>query len=335
MLEKVTFSSLDRIPTPKNPGSSEFPPKRIPPPQIPAIFKPILLKLVHMVLKLEQFNLEKLANKNTVRILRLLVMRPYLSFGLSEISAELKISKSNVLRVMNVLVKNLIVIEQKSGRKKVYRINGELELVRDIWHLFMIEMRYNLKPEFRNAIDLFYNSVKKDVDVFIVFGSLAHGLETERSDMEDDMKSNIDILIAGKKRAIRRRFDFLPYRFELHNYKIEDLEKPRDFLALEAINNGIVYNGEIFDILKEIRVFPKAYLVYRLERTKEFLEKAKKLKGNAREYYRNLSIKSIGEIESLVYKKRVMPKGSIKIMDKKLLELEERLSKEGENIWLI
>jgi len=199
----------------------------------------------------------------------------------------------------------------------------------------MLERRYNLKPGFRNAVDLFYNSVKKDVDVFIVFGSPAHGLEDERSDMEDDMKSNIDILIAGKKRAIRRRFDFLPYRFEIHNYKIDDLKKPRDFVVLEAINNGIVYKGEIFDILNGIRAFQKAYLIYRLEKTKEFLKKAKKLKGDARKYYQNLAMVSLGEIESVVYKKRVMPKRSIKIMDKQLIpELEERLSKEGENVWL-
>jgi hypothetical protein len=49
-----------------------------------------------MVLKREQFNLEHLATKNTAKILRLLVLKPYLSFGLTELSEDLKISIDEV-----------------------------------------------------------------------------------------------------------------------------------------------------------------------------------------------------------------------------------------------
>jgi DNA-binding MarR family transcriptional regulator len=74
-----------------------------------------------MVQKLEQLNLEHLATKNTIKILRFLILKPYLSFGLSELSKELLISKSNVLRILKVLTKHNLILEHKSGRKKVYK----------------------------------------------------------------------------------------------------------------------------------------------------------------------------------------------------------------------
>lgn len=49
----------------------------------------MVLILEHMVLILEQFNLENLAARNTTKILRLMIQRPYLSWGLTEISKNL------------------------------------------------------------------------------------------------------------------------------------------------------------------------------------------------------------------------------------------------------
>lgn len=56
-----------------------------------------------MVSKIEQLNLEDLATKNTAKIVRFLTLKPYLSFGLTELSKHLKISKSHVLRILKVL----------------------------------------------------------------------------------------------------------------------------------------------------------------------------------------------------------------------------------------
>ena len=49
-----------------------------------------------MVLKREQFNLERIATKNTIKVLRFLISKPYLSFGLTELSEYLKISRDEV-----------------------------------------------------------------------------------------------------------------------------------------------------------------------------------------------------------------------------------------------
>lgn len=81
-----------------------------------------------MVLKKEQFNLERIATKNTIKVLRFLTSKPYLSFGLTELSELLKISKSNILRILKVLRAHNLIFEQKSGKKKLFRINSEMNI---------------------------------------------------------------------------------------------------------------------------------------------------------------------------------------------------------------
>jgi DNA-binding MarR family transcriptional regulator len=92
----------------------------------------LFLLLEHMVLKRERFNLEQIATKNTIRVLRFLTTKPYLAFGLTELSEELRISKSNVLRILKVLRAHNLVIEQKSGKKKLLRINSEMSLIKKV-----------------------------------------------------------------------------------------------------------------------------------------------------------------------------------------------------------
>ncbi len=126
---------------------------------------------------------------------------------MTELSEELRISKSNVLRILKVLRAHKLVIEQKSGKKKLFRINSEMSLIKILWDLFMSEKRYNLPTSFKNVTDLFYEQVKDDVELFILFGSVAQGLATDESD--------IDICVVSAKGINARRFDFLPYRFEI------------------------------------------------------------------------------------------------------------------------
>ncbi len=276
-----------------------------------------------MVLKLEQI----LGSKNSIAVLRLLVLKPYLLFGLTEISEELNISKSNVLRVLKPLIEEKLVLEKQSRRKKVFRINGENRLVKELWEVFMAEKQSNILPEFKNAVDLFYSKAKEKTEVFVLFGSVAKGLATEKSD--------IDILVVGEKNFSGPVLE-MPYRFEVHNYSWEDLKKKKDFVVLESLMNGIVYKGELFDLVKDLKVFPKHYLVYRLNKVKEFLEKKNGLKGKGKAYYQKLANITLGEVESLLSKKKILSKKEIKTEAtfKKIKKIEEELAKEGENLWL-
>ncbi len=264
-----------------------------------------------------------------MKILRFLILKPYLSWGLTELSLELSISKSNVLRIMRVLTRYNLVLEQKSGRKKVYKINYQMNIVKVLWKLFMQEKRMNLTPNFRNVIDLLYNQVKDDVSLFILFGSVAQGLATEKSD--------IDICVVAENRIEVGRFDFLPYRFEFHQYDCDDFKDPVDFVVLESLLSGVVFKGELLEIIAETHSFSKSYLIYRLEKAKEFLGKSKNLEGEAKYCYEQLAIISIGEVKSLLLRGKTIPKREItlKDMDSELEMLENLISGEGERVWLI
>jgi predicted nucleotidyltransferase len=281
-----------------------------------------------MVLNLEQFNLEDLAARNTVKVLRLMIQKPYLTWGLTELANEIKISKSNVSRILKVLVRYNLIIENKSKRKKVYRINYEIPLVNVMWKLFMEEKRQRISPQFKNRVDLLYDQLDSEVSLFILFGSVATGLATEKSD--------IDVLIISQKTLDINKYDFIPYRFEIHQYSWEDIKDPVDFVVLESITNGVVFKGEIFKIIAELDSFPKSYVIYRLEKAKEFLKKSQSLESDARKYYENLAEITIGEVQSVTRKGLTIPKREIEVENiyKIIEELENELSCEGERIWL-
>ncbi len=281
-----------------------------------------------MVLNLEQFNLEDLAARNTVKVLRLMIQKPYQTWGLTELANEIKISKSNVSRILKVLLRYNLINEKKSKRKKVYRINYEMAMVKVMWKLFMEEKRQRISPQFKNRVDLLYDQLAGEVDLFILFGSVATGLATEKSD--------IDVLIISQKPLEIKKYDFLPYRFEIHQYSWEDIKDPVDFVVLESIINGIVFKGDIFKIIAELDSFPKSYVIYRLEKAKEFLKKSQLLESDAREYYEHLAEITIGEVKSVTRKGLTIPKNEIEVENiyKIIEELENEISQEGERIWL-
>lgn len=281
-----------------------------------------------MVLNLEQFNLEDLAARNTLKILRFMIQKPYLTWGLTELSNELNISKSNVSRILKVLLAHHIINQQKTQRKKVYRINSGLNLVKIFWKLFMEEKRQNVRPDFKNRIDLLYNKIGDEVDLFILFGSVATGLATKKSD--------IDVVVVSEKPLDVKKYDFLPYRFEIHQYNWQDIQSPVDFVVLESLINGIVYKGDVWEIIAQLDTFPKPYIIYRLEKAKEFLNKAESLEGPAREYYENMAKVTIGEVHSVIREGRTVPKGEIELenLNETIKELEMSISRQGDKIWL-
>ena len=277
-----------------------------------------------MVLKLEHL----FGSKNGIAVLRHLVLRPYSPFGLTELAEALEISKSNILRVLKPLQEANLIVEQKAGRKKLLQINSEQEIVQQLWKIFMLEKKNAVVPEFKNILDLFFSKIKEKADVFILFGSVAQGLATKDSD--------IDIIIVGDTKISGPILDYLPFRFEVHNYSWKELQEKKDFVVLEALTNGIVYKGEIYNLIKELKLFPKSYLIYRLNKVKEFIQKERGSTGPAKKYYHTLANITWGEIESLLNKKGIQPKRFLKatVTQSRIEELERRIAQEGEAVWI-
>jgi predicted nucleotidyltransferase len=278
-----------------------------------------------MVLKIEQI----LGSKTGINLLRKLTLKPYLSFGLSELANELSTSKSNVFRIIQPLKKQKILIESGAKRKKKIKINSSHKLNSKLYEIFMIEKQNQLDPKFKNILDLVYSQINEKVKIFILFGSVAYGLQKEDSD--------IDICVVGDKSVEGLSFDFFENKIEIHNYSFEDFKRISDFVVLEALLNGVWYKGEeVFEILSNINSVPTSYLIYRLNKAKQFIRKANSLRGQAKKYFMDMAKITLGEIISLLQKKTTIAKRKIKIAISHALikKIEKRLSEEGEKIWI-
>ena len=279
-----------------------------------------------MILNDDVFKLEGvLGGKVPWRLLRVLLERPYLNFSPTALAEALDTSRASVLRVLETLGEHALIRDLEGGR---YQANTEHELIRQLWSLFNLERRINLQAAFKNAIDMFFSSVRESVEVFIVFGSVSRGMATERSD--------IDVCVVGEE-IKEHRFDFLPQRFEIHNYQRQELEDVTDFVILDSVLNGIVLKGAdfVFDILKDLRAFPKEYLIYRLNKAKQFYERAADLEGEAQDYYRTLANMAVGEVDHVLHQGATVSRWEMETFSREdIATLEEELAREGGQVWL-
>jgi predicted nucleotidyltransferase len=270
------------------------------------------------------FRLEEVLGARVLwRVLRVLLERPFLSFPLTRLAEALHTSRASVLRSIRRLEEASLVITTDG---KLYRANTEQPMVHQLWSLFMLERARNMQPEFKNTIDLFFRVVEEQVEVFIVFGSVARGLATPRSD--------IDVCVIGEG-AAEKRFDFLPYRFEVHTYDKDGFTALEDLVILDALLNGIVLKGQafVFHILKDLRSFPKAYLLYRLNRAKYFRQRASELEGEAEVYYTSLADLALREVETVLKQGTPVSKAELEgPVD--IGTLERELARRGDRIWL-
>jgi len=278
--------------------------------------------------KRDGFKLENvLGNRVPWRLLRVLLDQPYLSFSPTTLAKALDTSRASVLRVLAELGDYALVRNLEGGR---YQVNTEQELIRRLWFLFMLERLMNLQPSFKNAVDMYFKSIEEKAEVFIVFGSVSRGVATVRSD--------IDICVVGHELDLKEhRFDFLPHRIEVHNYQRKELERLSDFVVLDSLLHGIVLKGEevVYDILKDLRAFPKEYLLYRLNKAKQFYNRVEETKGDAKDYYLSLANVAVGEVASVLHQGTTVSKREMeKYSRRDISRLEEELSREGDQIWL-
>jgi len=280
-----------------------------------------------MVLKKERLRIECLANKTTFIVLKLFIEKPYSAFSLSEISRETGISKSNVLRALRTLGPVGIIREVKGGSRKLIKTDPGSGIGLAFADLFMQERIANMKPKTKNAVGYLFSKIKDGIDGFILFGSCTYGLETGESD--------IDILVIGRERATISSAEFLPYRFEIHSKTWNEIEQLDDFVVLEAVLNGIYFKGckRLFSIKAGIESFPKDYILFRLKKAKEYEERIQKTSGEAKKYYKELLRVALGEMEALLFEGRIVPKKNAN-PKRDIEEIEEKLSKEGEKVWL-
>lgn len=283
----------------------------------------------------KRYNLENICSKNSIRALRYFFKYPYMPLGITEIAQQINISRSNIYRAIEEIQKIGLVIQLKTGKKKLYRVDASSHLAELFFFLFSAERYMNLPSKLKNTLDIFRKEYV--CKTMILFGSFAQGLDEKYSDVDICVVAGSGKVEQAMRKGIK---DFYPdLKFELHFYNEDKFRKISDFVILDSLLNGISFAGAnlAFQALSQIQDFPKSYLLYRLQNCEGYLEKVKKVSGPAKKYFKSLVAVSLGEISALIKIKTTVPKKAIdKVnLSKEINELHDELSKRGDKIWLI
>ena len=201
---------------------------------------------------------ELLGSKLTWRILRILVMHPFLSFRLSDLTSRLQTSNKSVLRIIRKLSEKGLVLGT-IGRHDRYRINPDIRMTRKIWSIFMSERIQRVPQQTVDIIYPYFEKVKDKTDAFIICEYPSpNGMLIFREDayiaVISDTSSLDDISPIHSGLNINL---FTRQRF----YRMDDS------LAQSALLSGIVLRGEdfVFSLLRSLKSFPQPYIMEKLK----------------------------------------------------------------------
>ena len=199
-----------------------------------------------------------LGSKLTWRLLRVLVMYPFLSFRLSYLSSRLKTSNKSILRIIRKLTERGLVLGIVGSHER-YRINPRMRMTRKIWSIFMSERILRLPKE---AIDItlpYFETVKNKTDAFVI---------CECPTLDDAVIFNDRVYVA----AVSDRWGIddispAPLKLNVSLFTKEQFTKLDNPISQCALLNGIVLRGEdfIFSQLACLKSFPQPYVIDKLD----------------------------------------------------------------------
>ncbi len=181
-----------------------------------------------------------LGNKTAWKIIRVLAESPYRGTSREEIR---KITKSGNYALSNALklLKNYSIINSKKiGKKEVYWLNPNSEIVKGLIYLCELE-KENLKGLSPSKIIFLSKVVEKIIEGMnplkvVLFGSHAKGIATSQSDYD------ICVVVDKKKRTHFTTIAKLPENVEIHLFEKKEfieLKKRKDPLVEEILKDGI------------------------------------------------------------------------------------------------
>jgi len=179
-----------------------------------------------------------LSSKAKVRILREMI-KTNREYTFEDITKAINMSFGTVHPILKDLADSRILIVRKAGRSKLYKINER--------HLLYDELKKMFKAEKENFVEIAKKFVhyldKRNIKNVILFGSVARGEPTEKSD--------IDILIIYKNDIAKDNVSKLSQEF-LNKYDIEIV--PTYLSVKEAKNRRRKFDRFIINVLNEGKV---------------------------------------------------------------------------------
>lgn len=201
---------------------------------------------------------ELLGSKLTWRVLRILVMYPFLSFRLTDLASKLKTSNKSILRIIRKLNEKGLTLGAV-GRHDRYRINPDVRMTRKIWSIFMSERIRRIPQEIVDAIYPYFERIKYKSDAFIIS-------EYPSPDGMLIFKDKADIVVISDRWS-SDDIAPIPYSLNVHLFSKQQFSALNHSLIQNALLSGIVLHGEdfVFSLLKSLRSFPQAYIAEKLD----------------------------------------------------------------------
>lgn len=126
-----------------------------------------------------------LFSRTQQQLLALLFGHPQRSFYLRELIESAGIGRGTVQRELETMTAAGIISVKKIGNQKHYQVNAECPIYAEL--LFIVRKTFGIVDVLRQAL----SPVDKKIDVAFVYGSVAKG--------EESAKSDIDLMLIGSK----------------------------------------------------------------------------------------------------------------------------------------
>ncbi len=141
-----------------------------------------------------------LGSKSKIKILRVFYDSPDREFCLDDLIRIMKRSPGTIYPSLSDLARLRVILSRKAGRSTLYKLNSRNPIVKKIVEIFSAEEDSLLDA----ARDFAKNVDKTDIVSITLFGSVARGEATERSDVDvlviydknpDAVRKNVNKLI--------------------------------------------------------------------------------------------------------------------------------------------
>jgi len=181
------------------------------------------------------------------KILKLFYENKKISLHLREIARKTKLYPNSITRFLNQLEKEGLLISEKDGNLKKYKIRKS-EKLNNIFASFDIERLNKLPFARKRAINYFLDKLQEKPIIVVLFGSTSK--ETFRKDSDIDL-----LLIANKKINVDKAKEYVDAQVGIKvscfqiSYKdfLKELKLKEDHVIQSALNTGYpIYNQMLF-----------------------------------------------------------------------------------------
>ena len=186
-------------------------------------------------------------NRNSVRVLRYLVLYPSKVMTGRGLARELGINHATCIRTLDSLVDIGAISRKTVGRSSIYEIPDDSILYKD-----MLKPLFEKEADLLNELaDTLCKGIRKNISSVYIFGSVARGSDIPASDIDIALilesgaeKKEIEAVIGENEREIYRLYRIGANTLIYTSEEFSRMNKKNHPLAREILSEGILLLGK-------------------------------------------------------------------------------------------